>query len=129
MGAKRVEDLIVWQLASKVRKSLIEITATRPFCRDFRLCNQVRAAANSMETNISEGFALFRPKEFARFLRYSRASTHELMIHLDDAHDRRYISKTEQADLTGLCRRISAGLLRLIRYLERCDPPSANAGT
>jgi four helix bundle protein len=124
VGAKRVEELVVWQLASQLRKSLLAVTATVPFRRDFRLCSQVRASANSIEADIAEGFAHFRPKEFARFLRYARGSTHELLVHLTDAHDRHHISSTEHAEMTRLCRRLSIGLQRFIRYLERSEPPS-----
>ena len=42
--------------------------------RDFRFRDQVRDSAASAGRNIAEGFGRFSPGDFARFLRYARAS-------------------------------------------------------
>ena len=126
MIAKRLEDLFVWRLASETRSALIAITARPAFRADFRLRSQLRDCANSAEANISEGFARFYPKDFARFLRYARASANELLTHLSDAHDRHLITEAERARHGTTCRRLSKALLQLIRYLEASDEPPCN---
>jgi len=122
VSAKRLEDLVAWQLASQLRNDVVALTAGRMFNRDWRLRNQLRDAGSSVVANISEGFGRFRPREFARFLRIANGSALEVLTHLDDAIERKLVSFESVADLRKLCRRTSIAMTRLIRYLDRCDP-------
>jgi four helix bundle protein len=108
----------MWQLATELRNTIVALCAKPPFCQDFRLCDQTRGAAGSVVANIAEGFGRFWPRDFANFLRMARASVFELQEHLADAHQRGYVSHAELESLRLTCRRISIGLVRLIRYLE-----------
>jgi four helix bundle protein len=121
--ARRVEELFVWRVAVETRQILIELTSTRPLSRDFDLWDDLRETANSIEANICEGFARFRNREFANFLRYARALTHELLTHATDAHDRRYITDANLRQIAVNCRTLSRALPRLILYLEKNGPP------
>src|SRR3954464_8272974 len=70
MGKKveRFEDLLAWQKAIKVAQHIYMISRRQPFSRDFALCDQIRRAANSIASNIAEGFERGSRAEFHRFL-------------------------------------------------------------
>lgn len=78
MGSIRTfRDLLVWQKAIQLAKSVYKIT--RPFPREerFGLTNQVRRAAVSVSSNIAEGHAR-QGREFPHFLSIARGSTAEV---------------------------------------------------
>ena len=68
-GAKSYQDLVAWQLAYELERQVFALTATGPVVKDFRFCDQIRDASASAPRNIAEGFARFRPADFARFVR------------------------------------------------------------
>jgi len=79
MGAKKVEDLDVWQLCEEIRVSVTAGIASAPARKDFKFCDQILRAAEDAASNISEGFGRFRPREFAQFLGYAITSTAEVL--------------------------------------------------
>ena len=60
--------------------------------RDFRFRDDIRASAGSAPANIAEGFGRFRPRPFAQFLEYAKASLEETQDHLLEAKDRALIA-------------------------------------
>ena len=121
--AKKIAEIIAWQLAEELRRQVIDVSDQGTFARDFRLCNQIRAAANSASSNIAEGFKRFNPAEFAQFMKYARASLAEVTVHLTDAKDRRHISTVQHAALTKLTARAAIASARLHAYLRTAKPP------
>ena len=121
--AKKIAEIIAWQLAEELRRQVIDVSDQGTFARDFRLCNQIRAAANSVSSNIAEGFKRFNPAEFAQFMKYARASIAELTVHLTDAKDRHHISVEQHAALTKLTARAAIASARLHAYLRTAKPP------
>lgn len=95
--AARFEDLVAWQKARLLTGAIYEATRTRPFARDFSLCNQIQRAAVSVMSNIAEGFERNRPGEFHQFLSTSKASCAELRSQLYVALDVGYLC-SEQFD-------------------------------
>ena len=79
---ERFEDLIAWQKAMDVAVEIYELTRKRPFSRDFALTDQIRKAANSVPSNISEGFERGTRAEFHHFLSIAKASCAEMRSHL-----------------------------------------------
>ena len=73
-GARRFEDLIVWQLAVKIRDRIDILMKSGPASRDFKFHDQIRDSAASAPRNTAEGFLRFNPSEFAYFLNIARAS-------------------------------------------------------
>jgi four helix bundle protein len=55
--------------------------------RRFQYCDQLSDAARSAPRNIAEGFARYRHKEFAQFVRIAKGSEAEVLNHFIDAHD------------------------------------------
>lgn len=72
-GAKRVEELDVWRLCEEIRELVLAGTENARVRKDFKFCDQILDAAEDAVANISEGFARFRPREFAQFLGYAIA--------------------------------------------------------
>ena len=61
---RRFEDLEVWKKARELTKLVYKITSDSQFVKDLRLRNQMRGAAVSIMSNISEGFCRSSDKEF-----------------------------------------------------------------
>jgi four helix bundle protein len=122
-GVKRYEDLVAWQLAYELQREIFALTATEPAFLDFRFRDQIRDSSASASRNIAEGFARFRPADFARFLRIARASLTETHHHLRDGRDRGYFAEADHARLSLLTGRAAIATTRLIRYLRTANPP------
>lgn len=84
-------DLVAWQLSETLKCEVLAFTADGPAARDFRFRDDIRASSASAPANIAEGFGRFRPRPFAQFLGYAKASLVETQNHLVDARDRKYI--------------------------------------
>jgi four helix bundle protein len=116
--AKRFEDLMVWQLADRLRRDVHALSASEHVRRDIRFCDQLRDSASGIPRNIAEGFGHFRRAEFARYLYIARGSLMELRDHLHDGASRGHWTEADVQELTTLCNRTSAALSGLIRYLK-----------
>jgi four helix bundle protein len=121
--ARRYQDLDCWQLSNDLKRRVYAFIATAPASRDFEFCNQIRGSARGAPRTIAEGFGRFRPKEFARYLEFARASLIETQNHLDDALDSKYITVEEHAALFKLADRAIGASTRLHQYLRTCKTP------
>ena len=90
---ERFEDLIAWQKAMDVAVEIYELTRKRPFSRDFALTDQIHKAANSVPSNIAEGFERGTRAEFHHFLSIAKASCAETRTHLYLANRLGYIDE------------------------------------
>jgi four helix bundle protein len=70
-------DLLIWQKAILLAKTVYQITAVFPSDERFGLTLQVRRAAVSISSNIAEGHAR-TGRHFAHFLSIARGSTSEV---------------------------------------------------
>jgi four helix bundle protein len=101
MGKKveRFEDLLAWQKAIKVAQHIYMISRRQPFSRDFALCDQIRRAANSIASNIAEGFERGSRAEFHRFLSIAKGSCAEVRTQIYLARRIGYIDEMMEAEL------------------------------
>jgi four helix bundle protein len=83
----RFEELIAWQKARALAAEIYRVSASRPFSRDFALQLQIRRAANSIASNIAEGFERSGTRDYLRFLSIAKASCAEVRTQLYLAHD------------------------------------------
>ena len=104
MGIRRFEDLVAWQLAQELSLEIFSATADGPVSRDFKFRDQIRDSAASSARNIAAGFGRWSPGDFARFLRYSRASFQETRHHLLDGCERGYFAPALASRLANLAR-------------------------
>ena len=96
MKIHRFEEIQAWQESRKLVNQIYETTQTnKDFNTDYRLINQIQAAAVSTMSNIAEGFARRSNKEFIQFLFISKSSAAEVQSQLYVALDQNYINKTQ----------------------------------
>ena len=109
---------MVWQLADEVRQQVIAITDSGPVCRDWSFRKQIRDACDSACANFAEGFARYKHKQFAQFIRIVRGSLREVIDQLDSALEKGYITKETARHLQRQCKRALSAAAGLIRWLE-----------
>ena len=93
--AEKFEDLIAWQKARVLTRTIYEITRQGNFAKDFGLSGQIQRAAVSIMSNIAEGFERNSLGEFHQFLSIAKASCGELRSQLYVALDVNYIKESE----------------------------------
>ena len=91
--------------------------------RDFKLHEQIRDAARSAPRNIAEGFARYKHKDFARFVRIAKGSEAELLNHFQEAFDEGYMSEVERRVLEHAAKKAIRAANGLIRYLDSSPDP------
>jgi len=121
MKVTKFEDLEVWQLARELYRLVFKFTSKEPFCRDFKLRDQIKDSAGSISDNIAEGFERGGNKEFIQFLSIARGSTGETRNQAYRAYDSNYITNEELNDLLELTDKISRKTANLIKSLKASD--------
>ena len=71
-------DLVVWQKAMALAKTVYQFTARFPAEEKFGLVSQMRRAAVSVPSNIAEGHARRTTGEFIQFISHGEGSLAEL---------------------------------------------------
>lgn len=123
-GFKDFREIAAWQLARELKVLADAILARPEAVRRFKFCDQLSDAARSGPRNIAEGFARFKHKEFAQFVRIAKGSEAEVLNHFIDARDMRLISDEEFLRAEHLVKRAIKAANGLIRHLESTpDPP------
>ena len=114
---ERFEDIVAWQKARVLTKSIYVATRNDGFSRDFGLAGQSQRAAVSVMANIAEGSERNRLQEFHQFLSIAKSSCAELRSHLYVAFDIGYLDaelferlKLQAEEVT----RLVAGLRRSV---------------
>lgn len=72
--ARQFEELVCWQRMHALNIGIRNVTTEGRAAGDFAFRDEIRAAADSAERNIVEGFGYFKPLVFAYFLDFSRVS-------------------------------------------------------
>src|SRR4051794_24267336 len=94
------EEMLSWQKARTLTKSIYDSTASGMFARDFGLSDQIRRAAVSILSNIAEGFERGGNKEFIQFLYIAKGSCGEVRAQLYIALDQHYLSEAQFLELS-----------------------------
>lgn len=87
------EDLIAWQKARELTKTVYEVTRQGAFAKDYGLSGQTQRAAVSIMSNIAEGFERGNPRELHQFLSIAKASCAEVRSQLYVALDVGYLDE------------------------------------
>jgi four helix bundle protein len=117
-GAKSFEELRVWRAANEFKKAVYRLADTPAFRREARLRDQLREAAASAVSHISEGYARFEPGDQARFMRMAKASLVECQNHLIDAVDRGVITEEVRKEHDGKIESVLRQIGPFIVYLQ-----------
>ena len=115
-GAKRLEELIIWQLACELRDGIALAVANGSAKTDWDFRSQIERSSRSIAANISEGYGYFRPRQFAKYLRIARASTMETRNHVLEGR-KKHFSSDDSARFLRLCKRLVPGISSLTNYL------------
>lgn len=123
-GWRDFREIRSWQLANELKLLADDFLARPPFARKFKFCDQLSDSARSGPRNIAEGWARFKHKPFAEFVRIAKGSEGEVLNHFVDAFDQRLIDKEEFILAEHLARRAMKAAAGLIIWLESTpDPP------
>lgn len=114
----RFEDMEVWQLSRNLVSELYDVTGKGNFNRDIDLKRQIRRAAISILSNISEGFERKNNNEFIYFLNVAKGSAGELRAQLYIAFDLKYINESIFVNFNEKIVIISKSLSGFIKYLS-----------
>jgi four helix bundle protein len=123
-GMAVLNDLIVYRLASELRLAVITLTDGPRAVAEYRLRDQLRAAAGSVVANIAEGYGRAQHNDFARFLDHASGSLRETEEWLRDGIARRTWSAADAEPSLRLAIRLTPALTRLKRYLRNSKTPS-----
>lgn len=107
--------LDAWQEGHKLVLMIYKITQNFPKDEIFGLTNQIRRAAVSITSNISEGFSRQSYKEKIQFYHISLGSTTEVQNQILIARDVGYISKNEFQNISEKTIKINKILNGLIK--------------
>jgi len=116
---KKFEDLLIWQEARKLAKSVYEVTNAGAFAKDYGLRDQLRRAAVSVGSNIVEGFERNGNKEFQKFLWIAKGSAGEVASQLYTAMDIGYLSDPEFEELYECARHCSYLIYKFICSMRK----------
>lgn len=89
------EDLLVWQKARKIRRSIATFCTTLPNDEKYKLADQLLRASRSVTANIAEGYGRFHYQENIQYCRQARGSLYECIDHLSCALDEKYITEKD----------------------------------
>ena len=113
---KTHKDLDVWKKAMSFVTELYKITATFPKDERYGLTSQMRRAAVSIPSNISEGAARQSNKEFIQFLYIALGSNVEIETQLNIARNLNFINDETFEKMDDNQNEISRMLMGLIKY-------------
>ena len=82
MIVKDHKDLLIWQKSMEMVFQIYELVKSFPKEEAYGLSDQIRRAAVSIPSNISEGYQRGSDKEFSHFLRVALGSSAELETQL-----------------------------------------------
>ena len=123
-GFRDFREIAAWRLSRDVRTLAYKLVAKPEVATDFKFRDQLRDAARSGPRNIAEGFARYKHKEFAQFVRVAKGSVAEVLDHFIDAVDNGYLTPAEFASHEHASKKALKAINGLIRYLESTpDPP------
>jgi four helix bundle protein len=119
MRAQRLEDLQVWQRGMQLLDAVNAILDKPGLARDKRLRDQLSSAADSIVSNIAEGFPQSTDRLFAKYLYVAKGSTAEVRAQLEIAQRRSYISAEERNERDSLADELARMPTGLIKHLVR----------
>ena len=106
------KDLFAYQLALELAEWIYRCTADFPKSEMFGLTSQMRRAAVSVPSNISEGAGRYGPAEFRKYLYIARGSLAELETQTIIAQRVGYLDEIPFANSFRSLERLLNGLIR-----------------
>ena len=123
---KDYKDLKIWRQAMDIVVEVYQLTSQFPKEEMFGLTSQMRRAAVSIASNISEGFARHSNREYKQFLYVSLGSCSELETQTLIAGRLGYISQQEMNQLIEKLASQSKMTMSLINKLTSDQRPATS---
>lgn len=118
---ERFEDIEAWKKGRELRKAIYRLSRVGEFSKDFSLRDQIRRAAQSVTSNIAEGFEREGNREFIQFLSNAKGSCGEIRDQLYTAMDESYISQKEFNTLYEMSMEVSRLISGFMKYLRQSE--------
>lgn len=118
------EKLKVWQKARSFHREVFRLTTSFPYEQNYALIPQIRRAALSVPSNISEGAGRLGSKEFVHFISIAYGSLMETMNQLILADDMGYVPEEMMVKL----RLDVAEIAQMLTALKKKVECGANKG-
>lgn len=116
---EKFEDLEVWQIDRRISQKIYPLTLKEPFCKQYRLADQMKGSCGSVMDNIAEGFDRGSRLEFINSPGIARGESGELKSQLYRCIDNSFINQQLfdelYCELDQLVRKISS----FIDYLNK----------
>ena len=107
--------LIVWQMAKELAVRVYKYTSEGAFSKDYGLRDQIRKAAVSVPSNISEGDESGSNKQSIRYFNIAKGSLAEVQTQNEIAFEIGYLTREQYDDIEHRCNALSIKLLHLIK--------------
>ena len=117
----RFEEIVAWQKARVLCKTINDYTQKGLFSKDFKLISQIKSSSGSAMDNIAEGFERGGNKEFSQFLSISKGSAGETRSQLYRALDNKYISENEFHEAYNLADEVGKLTGALMNHLKSSE--------
>jgi four helix bundle protein len=114
-------ELKVWQKGIDFVTQVYKVTEKFPRVETYGLISQIRRAAISIPTNISEGHSRRNLKEYIQFLYISKGSVSELKTLPTISLNLDYLSKRDWKNLDSILVEIDKMLMGLVSRLRNKD--------
>ena len=93
------EDMPAWVKANDLAVEVFNLTVDLPRSEDYGLTSQIRRSANSVSSNIAEGFGRKTKKDKSHFYVIARGSAFETQNHLLYGNRVNYFNEANTQDL------------------------------
>jgi four helix bundle protein len=124
MSIQSYRDLKGWQLGMDLAVTIYAVTKTFPREELYGLTSQLRRAAVSVPSNISEGHQQ-GTKAYAHFVSLALGSLAEVETQIEIANRLRYVPTSDLEAISlavARLRQVLHGLRRSLRHLQHPDP-------
>ena len=118
MKYETFEDLPVWKASMQLTTVIYQITKKGKWFNDFALRDQIRRAAISISSNISEGFDRGSTNEFVRFLLIAKGSAGEVRNQVHIAYNLDYIDAQTFAEINLQLMQLAKEIGGFFKYLH-----------
>jgi four helix bundle protein len=115
MSYQSFGELRVWQEAKRLAVEVYGLTVSGGLAKDFGLRDQMRRAAVSIASSISEGYERNSDADFVRFLYIAKGSLSELITQLVIAKEVGFIPEETFTPIENQCNKVGAMLTKLIQ--------------
>jgi four helix bundle protein len=119
-------ELPVWKEAVEFAAEVYVFCEKGKLEKDYRMKDQLRAAASSISNNIAEGFEYGSNRSFIRFLTYAKGSAGEVYNQFTILNKAGMIDDTSFHYYSGKAYQLGRKIGGLIRYLKQSVNPKSD---